>query len=179
MALALWLGLYIVTRSPRSRIAWLTGLTLWSIATLFKNVLLALNPPPSANLPDWLWLFLPFWHTVALKGQGATGWLQGWSITPGIMLWHHVTTLMRPGSLTSWRWTRILVGYGLVVAWIILQANTHYFFASTSGDDPLYLKTLEVGPLYPLFAFFMLLYIGLSVSNLLNSARTAPSASVG
>ena len=176
MALAIWLGLYIVTRSPRSLIAWLTGLTLWSIATLFKNILLALSPPPQPDLPDWLWLFLPFWHTVALKGPGATGWLQGWSIIPGIMLWHHVTTLMRPGPLTRWRWTRILGGYGLIVIALILQANTHHFFVSTSGDDPLYLKTLEVGPLYPLFAFFILLYIGLSVSNLINSARTAPSA---
>ncbi len=175
MALAIWLGLYIVTRSPRSLIAWLTGLTLWSIATLFKNVLLALSPPPQPDLPDWLWLFLPFWHTVALKGPGATGWLQGWSITPGIMLWHHVTTLMRPGPLTRWRWTRILGGYGLIVVALILQANTHHFFVSTSGDDPLYLKTLEVGPLYPLFAFFILLYIGLSVTNLINSARTAPT----
>ncbi|MCL4302656.1 MAG: GAF domain-containing protein [Anaerolineae bacterium] len=176
MTLAIWLGLYIVTRSPRSAIAWLTGLTLWSIASVFKNVLLALNPPPQPAWPDWLWLFLPFWHTVALKGPGATGWLQGWSITPGIMLWHHVTTLMRPGPLTPWRWTRILGGYALIIVALILQANTHHFFVSASGDDPLYLKTLEVGPLYPLLAFFILLYIGLSVTNLINSARTAPTS---
>lgn len=173
MSLAIWLGLYIVTRSPRSQIVWLTSLTLWSIAALFKNVLLALNPPPQPDLPAWLWLFLPFWHTVTLKEQGATGWLQGWSITPAIMFWHHVTVLMRPGPLTPWRWGRIWLGYGLVIIAIILQANAQHFFVSISGTDPLYLKTLEVGPLYLLFAFFMLLYIGLSVANLLRSARTA------
>jgi hypothetical protein len=90
------------------------------------------------------------------------------------MFWHHVTVLMQPGPVTRWRWGRIWLGYGLVVIAIVLQANAQHFFISVSGTDPLYLKTLEVGPLYLLFAFFMLLYIGLSVANLLRSARTAP-----
>ncbi|MBI1879418.1 MAG: hypothetical protein HYR94_14570 [Chloroflexi bacterium] len=176
LVLALWLGLYVVTRSPRSLIAWLTGLTLWSITILCMNVLLALNPPPPPTYsPDWLRLFLPFWQTVSLKSQGATGWLQGWSVTPGIIFWHHVTTLMRPGPLTLWRRIRILAGYGLIAVAAFLQANTPYFFAALSGDDPLYLKTLDAGSLYPLFAFFMLLYLGISVTNLVHSAADAPA----
>ncbi len=45
LAGAVWLGVYLVTRSPRSLIAWLTSLTLWSLAGLFLNVLLAVYPP--------------------------------------------------------------------------------------------------------------------------------------
>ncbi len=176
MALALWLGLYVVTRSPRSLIAWLTGLTLWTIARLFMDVLLALNPPPvPSSDTDWFRLFFPFWRAMTLKEQGATGWLQGWSVTTAIMLWHHVTTLMRPGPLTFWRWVRILIGYGVAAAWIILNVFTSFFFASTVGD-PLYLSTLKAGPLYPIFAVFLLLYTGMSVINLVRSAQATPAA---
>ena len=37
---AVWLGIYIVSRSPRNLVAWLTGLTLWSVASLFLNICL-------------------------------------------------------------------------------------------------------------------------------------------
>jgi hypothetical protein len=175
MALSLWLGLYVVARSPRSLIAWLTGFTLWTIARLFMGVLLALNPPPMPiNEVGLLRLFFPFWRAVTLKEQGATGWLQGWSVITAVMLWHHVTTLMRPGPLTSWRWTRILTGYGVAVAWNILNIATPFFFASTTGD-PLYLNTLKAGPVYPIFAVFLLLYTGMSITNLVRSAYVAPA----
>ncbi len=53
LVVAVWLGVYLVTRSPHSLVAWLTGLTLWSIAGLFLNFLLALTPPPCLeNSPD-------------------------------------------------------------------------------------------------------------------------------
>jgi len=68
MALALWLGLYVVTRNPRSLIAWLSALALWAIARLFMDVWLALNPPPmpgSYTLP--LRFFFPFWRAITLR----------------------------------------------------------------------------------------------------------------
>jgi hypothetical protein len=43
LAVAVWLGIYIISRSSRSGIAWLAGLALWSIGGFFLNVLLALN----------------------------------------------------------------------------------------------------------------------------------------
>ena len=49
---AVWLGIYLVTRNPHSLVAWLTGLTLWSIAGLFLNLLLALTPPNSNRIPS-------------------------------------------------------------------------------------------------------------------------------
>ena len=67
LVVAVWLGVYVVTRSPRSLVAWLTGLTLWSIAGLFLNLLLALTPLPCLeNSPGWAQLVLPFWPAVTL-----------------------------------------------------------------------------------------------------------------
>ena len=176
MILSLWLGLYVVTRNPRNLISWLTGLMLWTITRLFFDVLLALIPPPMPTSETvWLQFFFPFWRAVILKSQGQTGWLQGWSLISAIMFWHHVTTLMRPGPLTPWRWARILFGYGVALAWIGLNITTPYFFASTIGN-PLYLNTLKAGPVYPLFAVLMLLYTGISVTNLIRSARAMPIA---
>ena len=77
LAVAIWLGIYIVTRSPRSQIAWLAGLALWSIAGYFLNVLLALNPPPSpALMPLWVRPLMWFWPPDTLEG-GWSNWLQG------------------------------------------------------------------------------------------------------
>lgn len=175
LVIALWLGLYIVTRSPGSLIAWLTGLTLWSIVGLFLNILLALNPPPApTDLPLWLRLFFPFWPVGALEKQEVNAWLQGWSVTPAVVLWHHVTILMRPGPVVLWRWVRIAFGYGVAVAAVYVQAFTPFFFVSVAGN-PLYLNTLKAGPLYPIFAFFLLLYTGMSITNLVRSARVAPA----
>jgi len=173
LVIILWLGLYIVTRSPRSLIAWLTCLTSWSIAGLFLNILLALNPPPAlTDLPLWLRLFFPFWPAGALARQEVNGWLQGWSVTLAVVLWHHATVLMRPGPVTLWRWVWILLGYGAAAAAVYVQAFTPFFLVSISGS-PLYLNTLKAGPLYPIFAFFLLLYTGMSITNLVRSAQAA------
>ena len=107
MAVAVWLGIYIVTRSSRSGIAWLAGLALWSIAGFFFNVLLALNPPPSpALVPLWMRPLLWFWPKGAFD-SGWGNWLKGWQMTPAIMIWHHVTVLIRSEHMNPWRWTRV------------------------------------------------------------------------
>ena len=62
LVLAIWLGLYLVSRNPRYTIAWLTALTLWFLGAMFLNVLLAINPPPGIPLDEvWLQLLFPFW----------------------------------------------------------------------------------------------------------------------
>lgn len=89
----LWLGLYVVTRSPRRLISWLTGLTLWALCGHFLNVVLALASPPTLQgVPAWLSPLLQWWATNAL--QGANSWLQGWLLVPAIIFWHHATTLV-------------------------------------------------------------------------------------
>src|SRR4030095_10489785 len=124
LLIALWLGLYIVTRNPRAPTAWLTALTLWSLGGLFINILLALNPPPVLAFRQSRLMFLfPFWPSGMFE-QGANAWLQGWSVAPSIAFWHHATMLMRPGKMNPWRWTRVLFAYFVAAVAIEVQAFT-------------------------------------------------------
>jgi hypothetical protein len=79
LATGLWLGLYVVTRSPGRGTSWLTALTLWSLSGHFLNVLLALAPLlPAAGAPSWLDPLQRFWGG---RGPGGANlWLQGWLI---------------------------------------------------------------------------------------------------
>jgi len=170
LVIAVWLGWYVVTRSPRKLISWLTGITLWSIGGLFLNMVLALNPPTTPmNSPGWLRVLYPFWPREAFE-SGWVGWLQGWQVTPAVVLWHHVTTIMRPGKMNWWRWTRVISGYVVALIAIIIQIFTPLMFADIAGD-PLYLNTLKPGPLYLPFLFLLLMYTGFSLINLSRSAR--------
>lgn len=177
LALAVWLGIYLVTHSPRSTIAWLTGLTLWSVAGLYLNILLALNPPPMPeNAPRWIFLFFPFWPQEALI-SGWPEWLQGWLVIPAIAFWHHVTILMRPGRMNNWRLASILLAYGLSLAAIYVMVNTPLMFSSISGD-PLFLTTLKPGQLYPVFLLFLLAFMIMSLFNLIRSAQVASDSTL-
>ncbi len=172
LAVAVWLGIYIIAQSPRSAIAWLAGCTLWSVSGLFLNVLLALNPPPSpALLPLWLRPLLWFWPPGVFE-HGWGIWLQGWQITPAVMIWHHLTTILRPGHLTAWRVIRIVSGYVLALAAAIGQRYTSLVFTSTSGD-PLYLNTLVPGPLYPFYLVTLCAFASFSLINLSRSVAAA------
>ena len=170
LILALWLGLYLVSRNPRYQIAWLTALTLWSLAGTFLNVLLALNPPPHIDLwfPGLRFLF-PFWPEETLS-SGTSAWLQGWSIIPAIVFWHHVTVLILPGKLTVWRWVRILFGYFLAALAIIVQTNSPFLFA-IEHSNPLYLNSMKAGVWYPLFGAGLIVLTAACVINLVRSAR--------
>jgi hypothetical protein len=170
---AFWLGLYVITRSPRAPTAWLTAFTLWSLGGLFLNILLALNPPPAAPYrPSGLRFLFPFWPSSTFE-QGASSWLQGWSVAPAIVFWHHATLLMRPGKMNLWRWTRVIAGYMIAIAAIEVQAFTQIMF-SVEGGNPLYLNSLRAGSLYPIFGIALIALPTASVVNLARSARVAP-----
>jgi GAF domain-containing protein len=171
---AVWLGIYVISRNARSLVAWLTGLTLWSMAGLFLNTLLAMNPPPlPENIPNWVAIIFPFWMKDALE-QGSAGWLQGWLVIPAIIFWHHVTVLIRPGKLNAWRRTRIILGYIIAGVAIILLERTDLLFTREPGD-PLFLNTLNPGPLYPLFMGLLIFFTIFCLVNLVRSAREAPT----
>ena len=51
LAFTLGLGLYLVTRSPRSRLAWLAALTLWCTTGFFLHNVLLLHLPGGGLLP--------------------------------------------------------------------------------------------------------------------------------
>ena len=169
LAFAVWLGIYIITRNQRSLIAWLTGLTLGALGGVFLNILLALNPPPTTNISIWLRIFFPFWGVVA--SENPNSWLQGWSVAPAIAFWHHMTTLLRPGILGRWRWTRIIGVYLIAGSAAYLQVIAPIFPAE--AGDPLYINTIQAGPLYPFYAIALLIILGYIISNLLRTARAA------
>jgi hypothetical protein len=174
LVLSIWLGLFLVSRSPKYPVAWLTALMLWFMAGMFLNVLLAINPPPIAILKfSWLRLFFPFWPRETLAGTN-NNWLQGWSFVPALALWHHVTVLLLPGKITTWRWIRIFLAYLLAVVAIIVQTNAQILFTAESSN-PLYINSVRAGPWYPIFAIALLILIWLCVFNLVLAARSAPS----
>ncbi len=70
LASSLWLGFYIITRSPRSHISWLAALTLWSLSSYFLHNSLAINLPASSVLPGLRTLVLfvvPLWLHLSLE----------------------------------------------------------------------------------------------------------------
>ena len=171
---AFWLGLYVITRSPRAPTAWLTAFTLWSLGGLFLNILLALNPPPAAPYrPSGLRFLFPFWASGTFE-QGASAWLQGWSVAPAVAFWHHATLLMRPGKMNPWRWTRVTIGYITAIVAVEVQAFTQILF-SVEGGDPLYLNSLHAGSLYSIFGIMLVVLTTASIVNLARSARVAPT----
>ena len=175
LLIALWLGLYLVTRNPRSSTAWLTALTLWSLGGLFLNILLALSPPPAPSFrPSGLRFLFPFWPSGTFE-QGANAWLQGWSVAPAIAFWHHATMLMRSGKMNAWRWMRVVFPYMVAITAVEVQAFTQILF-SVEGGDPLYLNSLRAGPLYSVFGLAL---IGLTVMCIINLGRSASVAPSG
>jgi hypothetical protein len=172
LILALWLGIYLITRNPRYTIAWLTAGTLWCISGLFLNVLLAMDPPDVAYWPAWLQPFLPFWHQRIYMG-GVTSLLQGYTIVPAVALWHHATILLRPGKGTVWRAIRVLAGYGIAVFAGIVQANTAVQF-SIDSSTPLFLNRVGEGPWFLIFGVAILILTVASAFNLIYTMAATP-----
>ena len=174
LVFSFWLGAYLITRNPRTPTAWLTAFTVWSLGGLFLNVLLALNPPPLPEYrPSWLRIIFPFWASGTYD-QGASAWLQGWSVAPAIVFWHHATLLMRPGALNLWRKARVAAGYLVGIGAIAMQAFTQIVFA-IEGGDPLYLNSLQAGPLYSVFGIALIILTVTCTVNLARSAGVAPN----
>ena len=174
LVLALWLSLFLISRNPRYPVAWLTAVMLWLMAAMFMNVLLAINPPPVVALKlSWARYLFPFWPRETLTGN-PNNWLQGWSVTPALALWHHVSILLLPGRTNVWRWTRILLGYLLAAIAILLQADAQILF-SAQTSDPLYLNSLQAGPWYPFFGATLVILTWTCVFNLWRAARVASS----
>jgi len=174
LAAGLWLGLYVVTRSPRRWISWLTSLTIWSLSSHFLNVLLALAPLSGpASSPAWLNPLAQLWAGGAPGSSNI--WLQGWLIIPAAIFWHHATTLMRFPRLGAGRWLWLVLGYGGTIVATIVQVRTSALLAVSPGGDPLYLSTLKAGALYPLFLAGGLIYTAMSLANLAGCIRVAPT----
>ena len=175
LVLAIWLGLFLVSRSPKYLVAWLTALTLWFMAAMFLGVLLAINPPPVVTLKfTWVRLFFPYWPMETLAGD-SNNWLQGWSVAPALAVWHHVTILLLPGKISPWRSLRIILGYLVAVIGVIVQTNSPILFTGES-DNPLFLNSLHPGPWYPIFAVALVALTWTCVVNLVVASRNATTS---
>jgi hypothetical protein len=174
LTLSVWLGVYIVTHSRRSPVAWLSGLTLWVLADVFAHILLGIFASPApASQPLWLRFIFPIWPLETYK-TGTVGWTQGWAACLGVIFWYHTTTLILPGRMKRWRLASLIGVYVLGIFAMLLQAFTPYLF-TVERADPLLIDTLRFGLLYPFLAFFLILFSALSVYNLARAARQSPS----
>jgi hypothetical protein len=147
LAASLWLGLYIVTRGPRSRVSWLAGLTLWSLGGYFLDSYLHLSPP-------------------------ALEWWTGWTILFSAPLWLHLTTLLLDHA--SW-WQRILVWvvYLWALALMVIQQVSSDVFGVWTGEPFEYAKAQQPGSLYPLAVGLLVLPPMLSVAYMYAGSKWA------
>jgi hypothetical protein len=143
LAVSLWLGTYVTTRSRTSRTAWLAAGILWVLAAYFFQGALALNVPSS-----------PFTWMRAL-------------ISLIVPLWIHLTFLLLPSRLQhAWlKWGVVPLGYLLAVVIAVLGIFTDYLFGPQVAD-PLYTNTRAAGPAYFLILPLLALGFGISLWNL-------------
>lgn len=149
LALSLWLGCYIVVRSPRSRLAWLAGLTLGSLAGVFFDTLVADSSSPF------------------------TAWWFGWPLNLPIAIWYHLSleTLPAAEAKPQRRW--LLATYLLAAGADVLLGLT-----SLIVRDPLhgFGPTFKVFTFGPLIFLLPVAPIGLSLLMLFNFWRARRAA---
>jgi hypothetical protein len=179
LAVTLSLGLYVVTRTLRSRLSWLAALTLWSLSCFFLHNALVISLPRTAVLP-WLraatalalafgfhlLLLLPaerhrphrdfFLPPLRLPGQGGARLRARWPA---------VERLAVP------------LAYGLAVMLILVGALPLAAPAGDVADSAIYLSDRVVGPLYPLAVVYLLILSGLAFLHLWQRGGQAAAAS--
>jgi len=175
LAITVWLGWYILTRSIRQPISWLTSLTLWSISGIFINSLLAINPPPiPENVPEWVTFLFPFWDKDVLT-HGASDWISGWLVIPSVGLWHHVTMMIRPERWKVWHYVQVIAVYLVTLAAILVTRYTPYMYSDVSNDI-LNLRALKPGVLFSTFMILLIVILLMCYLNLRFAMRNAQSS---
>ena len=137
LAIALWLGFYIVTRSPRSLMSWLAALTFWSLCSLFLYASL-ISHLDSAGVFTWLWQAVIF-------------------VVP---LWWHLTSLLLPERARHSPVLNAVNRFGVPLAYVMafvivaLGFSSDVLLAQIPTGSPLYTNYRAPGMLYPLFFAF-------------------------
>lgn len=140
LAMSLWLGLYVVTRSRSSTRAWLAAAALWVLAAYFFQGALAIKNVDIA-LP-WMRLSILFL----------------------IPIWIHLTYLMLPRGLRrNWMAFGIIpFCYVIVFGFLVLGAFTDLIFGPQVAE-PLYTSARLPGPAYiavvPFFALGLIIML--------------------
>ncbi len=149
LAVALWLGLYIVTHSQR-RLAWLASGTLWALAGYFFNRVVNLD------FPDYM--------SAAQLGAA--------SVTLASPLWYHLSTEFFPA--VPGRRLLVPLGYALAPLFSVLILRTNLLFGSGGSVPNVLTSHAGVGPLYPAYGAFLVIWPLLGVWNFLRARRSSP-----
>ncbi len=168
LASAVWLGLFLVGQPPRRPTAWLTALTLWSLAGVFFHDFMTFNEPAVGFLEQLQELF-SFWPGT--NEIIARFLFLVWIDVLAVVLWYHATCLMRPGGLTRARRWLLIGGYALAaLAAIIRIARPEWLVTPTTAFS---LVAVPSGLLNSFFAACLIVFTALSVVNLVEAARAA------
>lgn len=154
LALSLWLGLYLVTRSPRSPISRLAGVTLWAVSGYFLNNIMYLN---------------------VLHGRSAVVGLRmsRWAIVPVPVFWLHLSTHYLPAEMQR-RWRRVLyLVYPFAGILVIIGSATGYLMSDASDRPLVYLSRVTPGPLYGLFLIYLIAVAALSLHHFYRAQQAA------
>jgi len=147
LAISLWLGFYIVTRSPRRRVSWLAALTLWSMTSLFFNNLLHLNLAPDETLPLWL---------TSFRG----------TIVPAPAFWFHLTIFFLPPKVSRWQRNLVAVAYLAAAFLVIAGGATNQLLPGVTGAGRELASSRQAGILYPYFVGFTMVTLAFALGNL-------------
>lgn len=145
LAASVWLGFYLVTRSPRTAVSWLAALALWVLAGYFMQNAVAVPGLGEQDL-DWLRPFiimiLPFWL-------------------------HLTVLLLPPAQRPAWLvYAGVPFAYLLSSVLVALGLFTDLLFVHTTVDEPLYISVRPAGPVYVLILPSLVVGFGVSLWNL-------------
>jgi len=147
LAISLWLGFYIVTRSPRRQVSWLAALTLWSMTCLFFNNLLHVNIAPDESLPSWL---------TSFRG----------TVIPAPAFWFHLTTLFLPPKVSRWQRNLVAAAYLAAAFLLIIGGATNQLLPGVTESGRELASSRQTGALYPYFVGFTLITLIFALGNL-------------
>jgi hypothetical protein len=178
LAVSLCLGFYLVTRTPRSRVAWLAALMLWVLSGFFLHNILVVNLPASGVLPflrPMVVFALPLgFHLILLLPPGAEPQPSDF----------YQPALRLPGTVQRWLGSlsqpisRVVVPLAYTLA-LALALGGVFPFGHPPKDASaaaIYLSDLVPGPLYPLSIAYLVLLGALALAHLWQGWRQAPGA---
>jgi hypothetical protein len=172
LGVSLWLGLYLITRPPRSRLSWLGALALWFLGSFYLNNALLIYVPGSHVLP---WLRAAQLLAIALAFHLLL-------LLPGDKEPHGRTFFLPPVRL-PWLASRfpavgrvgVPLAYGLAVVLFVLGVFPLGLPPQFSPRPVVYLSDRMASPLYPLVPGYLLLLVMLSVLHLWQCRKEEPT----
>ena len=171
LAVSLCLGLYLVTRPPRSRLSWLGALTLWSVGSFYLNNALLIYVPGSDILPwlraiELLAIALAF-HLLLLLPPEKDQRRRAFFLPPVRLPWldSRFPTICRLGAPLA---------YGLALLLLLVGVFPLGLPPQVALRPVVYLSDRIAMPLYPLVPGYLLLLVFLSLLHLWQRRKQEP-----